>query len=69
MQSERNAVQRAGMRLSGMQRLGRPEQIAQAERDLAAAYLERYIENAIAKGVDAPTRRRLAKTLIAGGAE
>ena len=61
--------QRAGMRLSGMQRLGTPEQIAQAEADLASAYLERYIHNAIDKDVDAPTRRRLAKMLIAGGAK
>ena len=68
MQSEPNAVQRAGMRLSGMQRLGTPEQIAQAEADLAAAYLERYIDNAIDKEVDEPTRRRLAKMLVAGGA-
>lgn len=69
MQSEPNAVQRAGMRLSGMQRLGTPEQIAQAEADLAAAYLERYIDNAIDKEVDALTRRRLAKMLTAGGAQ
>lgn len=57
------------MRLSGMQRLGTPEQIAQAERDLAVAYLERYVENAIAKGVDGAARRQIAKTLIAGGAQ
>ena len=68
MKTELNAVQRAGMRLSGMQRLGTPEQIAQAEADLAAAYLERYIDNAIDKEVDFPTRRRLAKMLVAGGA-
>lgn len=66
MQTEPNAVQRAGMRLSGMQRLGSPEDIAQAEADLAAAYLERYIARAIAKGVDPATRQRLAKHLVAG---
>ena len=57
----------AGMHLSGVKRFGTAEQIAQAERDLAAAYLERYIERAIAVGVDRLTRQRLAKTLIAGG--
>lgn len=34
MKTELNAVQRAGMRLSGMQRLGTPEQIAQAEAEM-----------------------------------
>lgn len=69
MQSEPNAVQRAGMRLSGYQRLGTPEQVAEAEADLAAAYLERYIDNAIDKGVDSRTRRALARKLSGGGAQ
>lgn len=59
----------AGMHLAGVKRFGTPEQIAQAERDLATVYLERYVENAIAKGVDGATRRQIAKTLIAGGAQ
>jgi hypothetical protein len=61
-----SAVHAAGMRLSGMKQFGTPEQIAQAERDLATAYLERDIERANAVGVDRPTRQRLAKALIAG---
>lgn len=64
---DQNAVRRAGQKLSGMMRLGTPEQVAQAEADLATAYLERYVENAIVKNVDVATRRRLAKKLIAGG--
>lgn len=57
----------AGMRLSGMKLSGTPEQIAEAERDLAVLYLERDIERANAVGVDRLTRQCLAKTLIAGG--
>lgn len=57
----------AGMRLSGMKQFGTPEQVQQAERDLATAYLERDIERANAVGVDRPTRQRLAKALLAGG--
>lgn len=60
------AVQRAAQRMTGLKRLGTPEDVAQAEADLAEAYLERYVERAIADGVDNPTRRRLAKKLIAG---
>lgn len=56
----------AGMRLSGMKLNGTPEQIAEAERDLAVAYLERDIARANAVGVDRLTRARLAKNLIAG---
>lgn len=63
------ALHAAGMHLSGMKQFGTPEQVAEAEHALAALWLERHIEEAIAKGVDAPTRRRLAKTLIAGGAQ
>jgi hypothetical protein len=63
---DQNAVRRAGQTLSGMMRMGTAEQIAQAEADLATAYLERYVDNAIDKNVDAATRRRLAKKLIAG---
>ncbi len=59
----------AGMHLAGVKRLGTPEQIAHAERDLATVYLERYVERAIATGVAGLTRRRIAKTLIAGGAQ
>jgi hypothetical protein len=66
---EQNAVKRAGMQLSGMQRLGTPEQLAQAEANLAEAYLERYIDRAIHDGVDAATRRKLAKKLIAGATQ
>jgi hypothetical protein len=65
--SATSPVHAAGMRLSGMKQYGTPEQIAQAERDLAVAYLERDIERANAVGVDRLTRQRLAKTLIAGG--
>jgi hypothetical protein len=61
-----SAVHAAGMRLSGMKQFGTPEQVRQAERDLATAYLERDIERANAVGVDRPTRQRLAKDLIAG---
>lgn len=64
-----SAVHAAGMRLSGMKQFGTAEQIAEAERDLAVAYLERDIERANAAGVDRLTRQRLAKTLIAGGAQ
>ena len=59
----------AGMRLSGLKRFGTPEQIAQAEADVAALRLERYIDEALAKGVDRPTRQRLAMALVTGGAE
>ncbi len=59
----------AGMRLTGLKRFGTPEQIAQAEADLAALWLERYVDEAIAKGVDRPTRQRLAMTLVAGSVQ
>ncbi|MCU1391089.1 MAG: hypothetical protein JWL72_4427 [Ilumatobacteraceae bacterium] len=62
-----NPVRRAGQTYSGMLRMGTAEQIAKAEAELAAAYLERYVDNAIDKNVDVATRRRLAKKLIAGG--
>lgn len=62
-------VRTAGQRLSGYMRMGTPEQVRQAEVDLAAAYLDRYIDRAIADGVDTATRRRLAKKLIAGEAQ
>jgi hypothetical protein len=64
--STASTVHAAGMRLSGAMRMGTPEQVAQAKRDLAVAYLERDIARANAVGVDRPTRHRLAKTLIAG---
>ena len=57
------------MHLSGVKLNGTAEQVAQAEADLATAYLERYVDNAIDKNVDAATRRRLAKKLIAGVAQ
>jgi hypothetical protein len=62
-------VQRAAQRMTGLKRLGTPEDVAQAEADLAEAYLERYVERAIADGVDTRTRRRLAQMLIAGEAQ
>ncbi len=55
------------MHLAGVKRMGTPEQIAKAEHAVAALWLKRHIEEAIAKGVDRPTRQRLAKMLIAGG--
>lgn len=64
----RTALAAAGMRLSGLKQFGTPEQIAEAERELATAYLERDIERANAVGVDRLTRQRLAKVLIAGRA-
>lgn len=66
MKTEPDAVQRAGRRLAGMMRLGTEAQIREAEADLAAAYLDRWIDNAIEKEVDANTRRRLARKLTAG---
>jgi hypothetical protein len=59
----------AGMRLSGAKRFGTPEQVAEAEREVAALWLERYVQEAIAKGVDRATRHRLAKWLIAGSVQ
>ena len=59
----------AGMRLAGVKRFGTPQQIKYAEHAVAALWLERHIEQAIAKGVDVSARRRLAKMLIAGGAQ
>ena len=67
--SAASPLHKAGMRLTGLKRFGTPEQIAQAEADLAALWLERYIDEAIAKGVDRPTRQRLAMALVTGGAE
>ncbi len=57
------------MHLSGVKRFGTPQQVADAERELAALWLEKYVHEAIAKGVDRPTRHRLAKTLIAGAVQ
>lgn len=54
------------MHLSGVKLTGDPEKIAEAERRLAVAYLERDIERAVAADVDATERRRLAKWLVAG---
>ncbi len=69
MSKAKSPLHAAGMHLAGVKRLGTPEQIAHAEHAVAALWLERHIEEAIAKGVDGPTRRRLAKMLIAGGAQ
>lgn len=66
MSKSKSPVHAAGMHLAGVRRMGTPEQIAQAEADLATAYLERYIDRAIADGVDPATRRRLARRLTAG---
>ncbi len=56
----------AGMHLAGVRRMGTPEQIKNAEHALAALWLEKKIDEAIAVDLDAATRRRLAKHLVAG---
>lgn len=66
MSATKTALERAGQHLSGVKLTGDPQKIAEAERGLAVAYLERDIERALAVDVDAATRRRLAKFLIAG---
>ncbi len=55
------------MRLSGLKQFGTPEQVAQAEAELAALWLDRYIDRALAAGVDRATRQRLAMKLVTGG--
>ncbi len=67
LSTAKSPIHAAGMHLSGMKRFGTPEQVAQAEQAVAVLWLELYIERAIAKGVDRPTRQRLAKMLIGGG--
>ena len=67
MGKAKSPLHAAGMHLAGVKRMGTPGQIKHAEHAVAALWLERHIEEAIAKGIDSPTRRRLAKMLIAGG--
>ena len=67
MSKAKSPLHVAGMHLAGVRRMGTPEQIKKAEHAVAALWLERHIEEAIAKGVDDVTRRRLAKMLIVGG--
>lgn len=69
MSKSTSPLQAAGMRLGGLKRTGTPEQIRDAEHAVAALWLERYIQEAVDRGLDAPTRRRLAKMLMAGGAQ
>ncbi len=69
MSKAKSPVHAAGMHLAGVRRMGTAQQIKEAEHALATAYLERAVDEAIAAGVDAPTRRRLAKMLIAGEAQ
>jgi hypothetical protein len=69
MSTAKSPLHAAGMHLAGVKRMGTAEQIARAEHTVAALWLERHIEEGIAKGLDRPTRQRLAKMLIAGGAQ
>jgi hypothetical protein len=59
-------VQAAGLRMVGYKLMGTPEQLAQAKTDLAAAYLDRYIDRAIAVELPKAARTELAKWLIGG---
>lgn len=69
MSKAKSSLHAAGMRLGGLKRTGTPEQIAEAEHAVAALWLERHIDEAIAKGLDTPIRRELAQRLIAGGVQ
>ena len=59
----------AGMHLAGVRRMGTPEQIEKAEHALAALWLEKKIDEAIAVDLPKATRTALAKKLIAGAAQ
>lgn len=59
----------ACLRLGGLKRTGTAEQVAEAERVVAALRLEKYIDEALDADVDFHTRRRLARKLSGGGAK